>query len=1140
MKKNKLDRELFIRSLKKISLIMHIIIILLFMGILQLQAVEVYSQKTRLTLTCTDTELIKVLDTIEEESEFYFLYNEKLLDTGRKVNIIANNQPIVNILGELFIGTDIDYTIVDRKIILAPSYLSGKKVSSANAQQIMVSGTVKDSNGEPLIGVTVLITGTTVGTLTDVNGSYQINVPSPQSELSFSYVGYTTETVVVSEQARIDIVLEENILELDDIVVIGYGTMPKRSVSTAISSIEADNIKEMPVSTIGEALYGRLPGLYIVQSSGQPGSSPTMRIRGTGSLTASSDPLYVIDGFPTTDANFFMNLSADDIESINILKDAASAAIYGSRAGNGVILVTTRKGRQSAPEISFNSTFGFQQPQRYIDVLSASEFALMVKDARANQGMAPLPILDDPDQWVVTDWQKDVYFRTAGIQQYDIAVRGSGEKVRYSLSANYQHQNGIVQNSFNHRLGVRAAVESDFSKYVTAGINIQPTYTYQRVQTTSGGNTSVTAGTIAEAVAYPPIYGPYAPNGDYFQIQQHTTGTDFNSELTNPLSKLLEINNDYNTIRTLSQAFVSIKPIKGLVVKSEINATAVNQKNEYYRTANSPGSSRKGNKSTPNLAAIDAYRGASFDYNYYWSSTANYLVSFADAHSINALLGYDVSYFNAYNVRQDDRTDSNYPIAYGNTNIENVNGAYIWNGTSSNTEYVFDALFGRLNYDYKSKYLLSASIRQDRSSKFGPKNRAGIFWSLSGAYNFSEETWMKNINWLSIAKLRASYGVTGNDQIGSNYVWTSTLSQDYYIFGSDTDAARVTGYYPGGYSNLGLGWERNTQLNLGMDLGFFNRVSFTVDYYNRISDAVLSASIPNLNGKSSSVTMNAGEIRNRGLEFSIAAPILTREFKWTANFNISFNRNKLLSLATGNDYYGSVNGMVRNYVGRPLGDIYCYVNIGTFNSLDEVANDAKLYTQSLGDLKFLDYKKDGVINSDDMVYQGNNMPKFNAGFTSQFSYKNFDLSVVLDAQYGGLIYWGFGYASGLNRHMENAFGIYSRNRWRSTTETGDGISQKAGSSNVYGALVSQTRYLFKSDYLKVRNVTLSYKVPAKISEKVGIKNLGLNISGQNLISFDEYPGYSIEASGMGGATGGSDGGNYPTVRTITFGVNINF
>ena len=1140
MKKKRIRVPAPNRVLSKLWRIMRLSVFFLLLFVAQTFAIATYSQQTRLTLKMQDVRVIDVLSKIEDESEFFFLFNQKLVDVQRRVDVDVENENVNKILSGIFENTNVSYLVKDRQIILTTANNSAGSVLN---QQKVITGKVTDSSGLALPGVTVVVKGKTTGTITDANGNFSLANVTPNVTLVFSFVGMKAKEVVVGNNTTINVTLAEETIGLDEVVAIGYGTMPKHSVTTAISSVGTEKMKEMPVGTAGEALYGQLSGLYIVQSSGQPGSAPTFRIRGTGSLTASSDPLYVIDGYPTTDANYFMNLSAEDIESVNILKDAASAAIYGSRAGNGVVLVTTKRGKPGTPKVSFNSAVGFQQPQRYVDVLSAPEFALMVKDARANQGMAPLPLLDDPSQWKVTDWQRDVFFRSAGIQRYDFSIRGASDKVRYSISANYQDQQGIVQNSFNYRLGLRGSIESDLSKYVTVGLNIQPTYTYQRVQATNGGNTTVTAGTIAEAVAYPPIYAPYVDNGDYFQIQQHTKGTDFNSELTNPLSKLLEINNDYNTLRTLVQTYVVAKPMKGLSIRSEVNATTSSQKNEYYRSAYSPGSSRKGNKSTPNLAAIDAYRASSFGYNIYWSSTANYIRKIGTDHNFTAMLGYDVSYNSAYSVQQDDRTDANYPIAYGNTNIENVSGAYLWNGSSTNAEYAFDAVFGRVNYDYKNKYLLSGSIRQDRSSKFGPDNRAGVFWSASGAYNITEEPWMQNLKWLSIAKIRASYGITGNDQIGSNYVWTSTLKQDgYYIYGSGSAANRVTGFYPSGYSNRGLGWEKNTQFDLGVDIGLFKRVSFTVDYYKRISDAVLSASIPNLNGKSATVTMNAGEVQNKGLEFSISAPILNKELKWTANFNISFNRNKLLSLATGNDYYGDANGRVRNYVGRPLGDIYCYVNIGTFNSAEEVAKDAKYLTQSIGDLKFLDYEKDGVINAKDMVYQGNNMPKFNAGLTSQLTYKNFDLSFVLDGQYGGLIYWGFGYASGLNRHMENAFAIYARNRWRSPTEIGDGISQKAGSSNVAGALVSQTRYLFKSDYLKVRNISLGYKVPRRIYSKVGLKNLELNVNVQNLFSFDEYPGYSIEASGMGGSgtSAGSDGGNYPTVRTMTFGVNIDF
>lgn len=1011
--------------------------------------------------------------------------------------------------------------------------------TSAFAQQ-QISGTVKDPAGESIPGAGVVVVGTTTGAVTDINGYFTLSVPT-NSTLTISCLGYADEQLVVlPNQSTYSIVLTEASALLQETVVIGYGNLPKRSVTTAISAVKSDKFERMPVGTLGESLYGQLPGLYIVQGDGQPGTNVSMRIRGTGSLTASSDPLYVIDGFPTSDASFFSNMAPEDIETITVLKDAASAAIYGSRAGNGVIMITTKKGvKGDVPKVIFSVQGGFQQPQRYIDVLNASEFALMIKDARANNKMAPLAILDDPGQWHETNWQKE-FFRTAPFQRYNVAVRGSTNKVRYGISGQLQSQEGIVLNSFNKRIGINSNLEIDINKYVTAGLSLDAAYSKQRRQSTSGGNTTFTAGTIAEAVTYPPIYSPYVENGDYFQLQQHAKGTDFNSELRNPLSKLLEINNDFNTVQLLPKVFVEVKPLEGFVVRSEVTAAFSAQKNEYYRSAYSPGSSNTGNKSTPNLAAIDAYRASAFNYNWYWSSTINYTKKLGD-HTIIAMAGYDVSYYNGYDVRQDDRISGDYPIAYGNTNIKNVNGAYIWNGSSNNSEYAFDAVFGRLNYDLNNKYIASASIRQDRSSKFGPENRAGIFWSVSGAWNIAEENFMKTLDWLSVAKIRSSYGVTGNDNIGNNYVWTSTLDTINYTFGEGTDIAAVTGYFPKGYSNRGLGWETNKQFDIGFDLGLFNALSITIDWYNRVSDAVLSASIPNLNGKSSTVTMNAGNIRNRGLEIAVSAPIFDRAFKWNSTFNIAFNRNKLLSLATGNDYYGSVNGMLRNYVGRPLGDMYLYINDGVFIDDADVAASPKFFGMGTpGDLKFKDANDDKSITVDDMVYAGNNMPKFNAGWSNQFSYKNWDLSLVFDAQHGGLMYWGFGYAAGLNRHMENAFSVFARNRWRSPSEPGDGISQKAGSSNVMLSLLSQTRYLFKSDYLKLRNISIGYNLPKQFSKMMGLNGIRLSANAQNLFSIDEYPGYSIEGGGMGGSTGGTDRGNYPAVRTITFGLNVDF
>lgn len=1120
----------------KITLKMKFTTLFLLMGIIQSMALNSYSQSRKLTLDVRDVSVVDVLRVIEEQSEFYFVYDKDAIALDRKVDIEANELHIDEILNNLFKGTNVTYRLVGRHIVLTTLQL--------NQTELQVTGKVTDSSGAPLPGVTVVINGTTKGTITDVDGNYTLANVQGDAVLLFSFVGMKKQTVEVNGRTSINVVMEDETIGLNEVVAIGYGELPKHSVTTSISSVDATKFEEMPVGTVAEGLYGLMSGIRVQQNNGQPGVSPTIRIRGSGSITNSSDPLYVIDGFPTTDDTYFLNLSANDIEDITVAKDAASAAIYGSRAGNGVIIITTKKGsKKEKASIHVDATMGISQPQRYIDVLNSSEFVEMVKEAREAYNMPELPILNNPGQWKETNWQKLIFRNDALMQRYNLSVNGGTDHVRYYISANYQDQEGIVVNSYGKRVGLTSSVEVDLSNAITIGVNLSPTYSMRREQDVSGGNTSVTSGGIADAITFPPIYGPYVENGDYFQIPQHAGNSGFNTELSNPLSKLLEISNDFNTFMTRNQAFLKIKPLEGLVLNSEFNFGTTAVKNEYYRSAYSPGASRQGNKSTPNLAAIDAYRSSSFGYNWYWSTTANYIRKFNDIHTITALLGYDVSYFSDYSVRQDDRVDSSYPIAYDNTAITNVNGALLYDGSSTNTEYAFDALFGRLIYDYKGKYLASGSLRQDRSSKFGPDNRAGLFWSASLAWNFSEEPWIKeSLGWLTVGKLRGSYGVTGNDQTGGNYVWIATMAKDdYYVFGSSSDANRVTGYYPDGYSNKHLGWETNKQYDVGLELGLFNRLSFSLDWYKRKSDAVLSASIPNLNGKSSSVIMNAGEVQNKGVEIELGAPVINREFKWKANFNISFNRNKLLSLASGQDYYGSVSGSIRNYVGRPLGDMYLYTCIGTFNTQEDLDTYATLYTESIGDIIYKDVDNSGSITSNDMEFAGNYQPKFNAGFSSEFSYKNFDLSFVLDGQYGGVIYWGFGYSGALNRYMENSIAYYGLNRWRSPENPGNGYSQKAGTYNIYPAIVSSDRFLFSSDFLRIRNLTFGYNIPDEISRKLGFASLKVNLSFQNLHTFCDYPGYSVESTSSTLPTeSGQDTGQYPASRTMTFGVKLGF
>ena len=615
------------------------------------------------------------------------------------------------------------------------------------------------------------------------------------------------------------------------------------------------------------------------------------------------------------------------------------------------------------------------------------------------------------------------------------------------------------------------------------------------------------------------------------------------------MTNLLENNNDTYSIRTVNSGFLEATPVKGLTLRTTLNFSTNSSRGEFYQSAYMLGGAYTGNKSTPYLNSIDAYRSSGFGYNLYWSTTATYKWDIADLHHFNFVAGYDYEYNSGFSVRQDDRTDADNPVAYNNTSITNVNGANLWTGSSGFSEYLFDAMFARLIYDYSNKYILSASVRRDRSSKFGPDNRAGIFWSVSGAWNLSEESFLKDVSWLNIAKIRASYGVTGNDQIGDNYAWLSSLNKNHdVIFGTTA----VKAYYPSAYSNRNLGWEKNNQVDLGFDFGVFDRINLTVDLYRRVSDIVMPANIPNFNGIAGSINMNSGQIENKGIEIQLTGRPFTGDFQWETTLNWSLNRNKILSLADGqtqlsNQSAGTKWGnVIRNYVGRPMGDMYMFKVIGTFNT-EEDLKKPRNGTQALGDLMYEDVSgpqgvPDGVINNNDMQLVGNYQPKFTYGWNNTFAYKNFDLAVTIDGQYGGNVIYAAARAFTLNRYDDNVLAESGLGRWKSPSDPGNGKSHKAGTNNLGSNIGANTRYLYDASYLRIRNVALGYTLPKRICQKIGMEGVRFSANFQNLWTFDNYPGYTVEANYRenSATNNGVDFGGYPLSRVMTFGVNINF
>lgn len=1019
-------------------------------------------------------------------------------------------------------------------------------VIGAHAQSV-VTGSVKDGSGEPIIGATIMEKGTSNGGVTDLDGNFSIKV-GDHATLVVSYVGYERQEVPVTGKSTVNIVLTESDRTIDEVVVVGYGAIAKRSVSTAISTVKGDRIAGMPTSNVAQSLVGMSSGITLQQVNGEPGAAPAIRIRGAGSINSGNDPLYVIDGYPTTDSELFNSISPTDIDDIQILKDAASSAIYGSKAGNGVIIVTTKSGRTGKSRVSFSTQIGVNQVQRYVDVLGSKDYLDMIIEARTNNGtignFPGLLKLRESGDYANTNWQDEI-FRNALNYRANANVTGGNENVTYHFSVNYQNEDGILLNSYYRKVNVKGGFDARLNKYVKIGVGFSPAYTKKRAQQPAGGGTEDVTGVIAEALSYPPILPVWQPNGDYTQIAQHYTRYGLNNQLRNPVTNLLENSNDSWSIRTLTNAYIEIKPLKSLTVRSSVDLSTNSTKLDYYQSACLLGANETGNKSTPNLSAIDAYRASGFGYNTYWSTTATYDRMFGEKHHLNAVLGYDFEYNSDFSVRQDDRTDADNPVAYKNTSITNVMGANLWTGSSRNTKYAFDALFGRVIYDYDSKYVVSGSLRRDRSSKFGPDNRSGLFYSGSLAWNITEEPWMKRLSWLTIAKVRTSYGVTGNDQIGTNYAWISTINTNHnVVFGNVSFPA----YYPNGYSNRELGWEKNKQVDLGIDLALFNRINLTVDMYRRTSDIVMPANIPDFNGIAGSVYMNSGEVENKGIEVQLNAKVLQGTFNWETTFNWSLNRNKILSLA--NNQKQLANGkagtkwadVIRNYVGRPMGDMYMLKVIGTFNTEADLQKYAKKGAEALGDLIFEDVNGDKVIDTNDYQCVGNYQPDFTYGWTNKLGYKNFDLAVTIDGQVGGKVIYAAARAFTLNRYDDNVLAESGLNRWRSAEQPGNGFSHKAGTNNLGANISPSTRYLYNADFLRIRNIALGYTMPRKLCSKIGVESVRFSMNVQNLWTFDSYPGYSVEANykGNSATNNGVDFGGYPISRVITFGVNLNF
>ena len=991
-----------------------------------------------------------------------------------------------------------------RKILtLALLFLS----VSVFAQQHSVKGTVTDQNGLPVIGMAVMEQGTTNGVVTDENGEYSITVSSPDVTLEFYSLGYETVTEAVRGRAVIDVVSGEEATALEGAVAIGYGTVKKQDLTTAVSVVSNEDMKLRPVSEASGFIQGKVAGVQVQQTSGLPGGGMTVRIRGASSIASSNDPLYVVDGVPVGEGSYAIAyLSPNDIESMSILKDASSAAIYGSRAANGVVLITTKQGKISAgPQINFSGYVGLSNVTKTYDVLNVEQY----KDLMDEIGAATLPdgLKDE------TDWFKETY-QTGITQNYQLSVSNGNDKIRYYLSGGYSDEEGIIDVAYNRRYNFKASVDSDLFDWISVGTNMA--YSSYKSNGIISGTGSNRAGVVLSVINTP----TYAKVWDEENPDWYWTNF-YGANLTTPAENKARTENNYNqTDRLLLTGYATIKFTKNLNFKSTV--TMDRRWTHDYSFLDpihtSYGRTQHGTASSTRADDMRMVYDNILTYNNSWNGV----------HNFEAMGGTSATTSRWENL---SGSRSYFSPDYNNV-IWGLNGGNkggLRGQSQGYAEWAIMSYLARVSYNYDSKYYITANVRADGSSKLAPGNKWGYFPSVSAAWRISAEPWMEDISWISDLKLRAGWGQSGNQSGLADYAWVQEYSTNYYDWTADGYAEAVPTL--GGKSNIGnkdLTWETTTQTNVGIDFAILdNRVTFTLDgYYKYTKDMLMNVPLPS---PYPSIYRNEGEMSNWGLEFAVSSVNFDRpDFTWNTDFNISLNRNRLEKLQLQQVYYYTQTSealseyVVRMTPGQPLSMFWGYKAEGV--------------DPETGMMIYEDLNGDGKINSSDKQYIGNANPLFTFGMTNTLSWKGFNLSFLITGSVGNDIY---------NASKIEMVGMYNGanqitdvlRRWKVPGQVTD--IPKAGELD---NLRASTRWVEDGSYLKIKNITLSYDFSGPwLKEKLNISRIQPYITLNNMITFTNYSGYDPEMSQYTSATSmGIDWGTYPNVKTVTFGVNVDF
>lgn len=1076
------------------------------------------SQNAKVTLDKQNVAVHDILDAIEEQTEFLFLYNKQNVNVNRRTSIHVSDQTVSNVLSEIFKGTNISFKMEGKHIVLVHDQIKENLSDRIQQEGKSLNGVVKDKNGDPIIGANVVVKGTTNGTITDIDGQYSLNNVSGDDLLVISYIGYLSKEIPVNGQQVINILLDEDTQKLDEIVVVGYGTVKKRDLTGSVASINAEKIEQIAVTNPALALQGRIPGVLVEQTDYAPGGGLKIRVRGNRSFKASNDPLYVVDGMPLTTGIEAINPS--DIESIDVLKDASATAVYGARGANGVIIVTTKKGKAGKVQVDYNGYVGVQTVAKRLDVMDGAEWTEALREAYRATGLyqsptasaeedAKMPRLAadpyslesvlmaydengnyDPSKVRSFDWQGNTLHESL-IHNHNLNIRGGSEKTQYSLSASYLYNDGVIKNRDYEKYTVRLNIDQEIGKILKVGLQTQYMHS----------NENKDIGIYVNAMNNYPVSSPYNDKGELI-LNPGGDAMLYNSlmDLDNAIS-LQKID------RYLGSYYAEVNIVDGLKFRTNLGTDFRQVQNLDFR----------GSMTTENKGGLSTAKNAGEkSYLFTLENMFTYSKKFNKTHDLGVTLLQSIQRFaqDKYGIEVKD-------LPYEYQHFFNVGSASTISGVSSDYQkWTLASFMGRVNYNIKDRYLFTASARYDGSSRLAKGNKWVLFPSAAFAWRIFDEPFIPETSFLTNLKLRLGWGQTGNSAVDPYQTMGGLLLQKYN-FGS----TNAIGYYPNIMPNENLTWETTVQTNLGIDFGFFNnRLSGSIDLYlQRTKDLLMSRQLPVVSGYES-VMANIGKTQNKGIEIALSSVNLESEkgLNWTTDLMIYANKEEIVELYNGKkDDIGN-----KWFIGQPIDVIYDYQFDRIWQDTPEdLAEMAKFNANGSsfvpGTIKLVDLNNDYKITADDKVIIGNSRPKLVVSLANNFSYKGFDLSVFLNGEFGKKIT----YDPPLNLNgRENYVNI---NYWTPSNPSNECPRPNANQTPQY---ISAIKYC-NGTYLRVRDITLGYTLPDVLTKKAFIERLRFYASVQNPFLFTSFPGVDPE---------GARGKEYPSVRTFMFGANISF